>query len=405
MRWVGEADFDRVALTRARCYGSASKDLPRYQEGIPADRRAKDGDFLLAEQNGQPVGTATCLSLSMWVRGGRVPCQGVAWVGTIKTHRRNLRAPGGGVASQIMREALRRAREHEQVVSALMPFRGSYYEHFGYGIVERRCTWTVPLAVLPAGSFEGVGFLEMSDADALAACRQRIVARGQCDIERSEGGWGVYLKKWEDGLVAVDRLADGSIGGYLAFQHMQINEKDVVNVTEVGYEDFDGLQRLLHFLASLRDQYTFAAITLPADLPLNWMLREVQLPHRLVNHPHADVRLFTRMQVRVLDHKRLIEAMHLPDGRAGKVIVAVKECEGHESRFAIDYSAGRASAATTEASPQFECASHVWAAIVCGDMKATIALKLGLATATHPVAAEALDVLAEGPVPFCQEYF
>ena len=32
----------------------------------------------------------------------------------------------------------------EQVISALMPFRGSFYEHFGYGIAECRCTWTVP---------------------------------------------------------------------------------------------------------------------------------------------------------------------------------------------------------------------------------------------------------------------
>src|SRR5439155_1335951 len=127
--------------------GGASKDLPSFQEGIRFDQRPAPGDFLLAEQDGYPVGTATSLSMSMWIRGGRVPCQGVGWVGTIKTHRRGSRGAGGGVASQVMHEVLHRAREREQVVSALGPFRGSFYEHFGYGNVERHCSWTVPLAV------------------------------------------------------------------------------------------------------------------------------------------------------------------------------------------------------------------------------------------------------------------
>ena len=79
---------------------------------------AQAGDYLLAESDGQAVGTATSLSMSMWIRGGCVPCQGVAWVGTIKTHRRGARVPGGGIASQIMRETIRLGRERGQVVSA-----------------------------------------------------------------------------------------------------------------------------------------------------------------------------------------------------------------------------------------------------------------------------------------------
>lgn len=405
MRWVGEQDFDRVAETRAKCYGAAKKDLAKFQEGIRFDRRASDGDYLLAERDGETLGTATCLSLSMWMRGVNFPCQGVAWVGTLKTHRRKSRTGESGIASQIMREVLGRARERGQVISALMPFRGSFYEHFGYGIVERLCTWTIPLSILPAGEFGNVQFMESNDLQALAQCRQRQVERGQCDIERSPAGWEVYLKKWEEGWVAVDRSADGVVNGYLAFQHLQKNEKDIINVTETGYDDIGALKRLLHFLASLRDQYAFATLTLPADLPLNWILREVQLPHRLVNHPHAEARPFTRMQVRILDHKRLIEGLKLPADRKGKAVVAVEESEGHESRFLIDFSDGRASVSATEVAAQFECSDRVWAAIVCGDLKAIAAVNLGLASATTAGAADTLNVFAEGPVPFCQEYF
>src|SRR5665213_3112105 len=350
MRWTGEPDFDRIAQTRQRCYGGADRELPKFQEGVRADARARNGDYLLAESDGHTVGTATSLSMSMWIRGGRVPCQGVAWVGTIKTHRRGARVPGGGIASQIMRETIRLGREREQAVSALMPFRGSYYEHFGYGVVERLCTWTIPLAVLPAGPFDDVRFYESADREALALCRQRIVEAGQCDIERTDGGWNYWLNKWQEGLTVVDRSADGTIHGYLAFQYVQKEKQDYVNVTEAGYEDIAALKRLLHFLCSLRDQYTFATLTLLVDLPVNRILREQQIPHRLVNHPHAEVRPYTRMQLRVLDHKRLIEALHFPPACAGRVVVEIHESEGDKNRFAIAIEDGRASVTATDAS-------------------------------------------------------
>lgn len=405
MRWVGEAEFDRVAETRAYCYGGATKDFSRFGEIIRFDRRCQAGDYLLAERDGKPVGTATSLSLNMWMRGASIPCQGIAWVGTIKTQRRTSSTPGGGVATQIMRETLRLGRERGQVVSALMPFRGSFYEHFGYGIVERRTTWTVPVSILPSGPFEGVGFLAADDLPALASCRQRCVEQGQCDVERSEASWQVYLKKWEDGLVAVDQDSDGSIHGFIAFQHVQKNEKDILEATEMGYETIARLKKLLHFLASLRDQYSYVSLTFPADLPLNLLLREPQIPHRLVNHPYAEARPFTRMQIRVLDHRRLIEAMRLPADRSGKVVVAVHEAEGHVSKFAIDIAGGRASAAPSDATPQFECSNRMWAPIVSGDLSATSAARLGLVQCHDPAAAALLDIFAEGPVPFSNEYF
>jgi predicted acetyltransferase len=387
------------------CYAPSTKDLPRYADGIRADRRAAPGDFLLAKQDGLPVGTATSHSFSMWIRGGRVPCQGVGYVGTLKTHRRGSRSAGGGVASRIMRETLRKAREREEVVSALMPFRGSFYEHFGYGFVERRCTWTLPLSTLPTGEFDGIGFYRAEDAQALAACRQRIVETGQCNIERSPAGWDWFMRSAEDGLLVVDRAASGTIRGYLAFQHLHQNGTDTVKLTESGYADLEGLRRQLHFLASLRDQYSFATLTLPADLPLNWLLRERQIPHRLVNHAVPEVRPFVRMQLRVLDHRRLIESMHLPIECRGKAAVAVQEAEGDVSRFTIDISDGRASVRPTGDDGGFACPASVWPAVITGDLPATQAMRLGLATVDDPGTAKLLDVFAQGPVPFCSEYF
>lgn len=388
------------------CYAHAAKDIERYGLGIREDIRAKAGDFLLAERDGMALGTSTSLSMTMWVRGTPIPCQGVAYVGTIKTHRR--RTDGGdGIATQLMRETVRLAREREQVVSALMPFRGSFYEHFGYGFVERRSEWTLPLAVLPHGAFDGIRFYGAGDLQELAGFHQRIVERGQCEIERPENVWPRFLTvENEAGFVVVDRpRADGPVHGYICFEHSRLESKDCLRVMQIAYEDIPALQRQLHFLASLRDQYLAAIVTLPADLPLNWLLRETQLPHRLVNHAHADVRQDTRMQVRVLDHKRFIESLHLPKEHRGRVVVSVLESEGTESRFEIDVAEGKASVSTSRATPGFTCRDRVWAAIACGDLSTSRAVELGIASSEDARAIDVLEGFGAGPAPFCHEYF
>ena len=411
-RWITEeAQLDRVAETRMRCYAAAPADLERFTKGIRLDRRARLGDYLLAERDGEALGTTTSISLTMWVRGAPLPCQGVAFVGTIKTHRRGATASSQrGIASQLMDHTLRRARERGEVVSALMPFRASFYEHFGYGLVERRHQWTVPLSILPGGDFDGFHFARANDEDldAMLKCRQRMVERGQCDIERSRDAWEAYYKTpVGEFFEVVDRAADNTVRGYLLFANEKVDGKTYLRVEEQAYDSPDALRRQLHFLASLKDQYGAAILTLPRDVPLNWMLRESQLPHRAVEHPVPKLQTITRMQVRVLDHKRFLEALKLPREpvTSGAVNIAVQECEGAVSRFRVEISDGHARVSPSDASPDIECPDKTWAAIACGDMTATDAARFGLIRARDERAARVLDVLSVGPAPFCAEYF
>jgi predicted acetyltransferase len=410
LRWISlddDDDRDRLARTRMLCYSAASSELDAIRDRLIVEPRNRSADFLLAEQDGVPVGTATGLRLTLWARGGSVPCQGVAWVGTIKTHRRgSTGGSAGGIATQLMRETLRIARERGQVVSALMPFRASFYEHFGYGLVERRVDWTVPLAVMPPGRFDGMRYYEDRDLAALVECRQRIARRGQCDMERPAAYWELFLKRASDGFFVVDRPeADGPVRGWAYFRDSTENGRTLLRVVEMGYETPADLMRLLHFFGSLKDQYSAAVLTLPVDLPLNRLLRETQLPHRPVEHAVAEMRPYTRMQLRVLDHPRFIQAMHLPSGTRGRATVAIRETEGHASRLATEIAGGRANVGTATGDAQFECTDVTWASVVTGDLRATAAVELGLATCHDPAVARLLDAFAEGPPPFCGEYF
>jgi predicted acetyltransferase len=405
LKWVGEESYERIAEARMRCYAPAANTLPRYIDGLTKFRRAKPGDFLLAERDGEVVGTTTSLSLHIHMRGGRIACQGVAYVGTIKTARRLGDGEEKGIASQLMIETIRKAREREQPISALMPFRASYYEHFGYGNAEHRAEWTIPLAILPRGDFAGYRFYRASDLPQLMKLRQAECERGQCDIETSPQSWELWMSQWPEGMVAVDDR-DGQLRSFVHFTEDRGASRATLEFSDWCAPSPQAMLRLFYFAASLKDQYSDLKITLPGDYPLNRVLRETQIPHRQVDHPVAAVRPFTRMQIRILDHKTALEAMKLPMNANGKIRLAVNECEGTISRFVADVDGGRIAISNSDQSADVELSDVLWASIVSGDITASKALQLGLlAAGTSSNAIELLDSFSVGPAPFCQEYF
>jgi predicted acetyltransferase len=404
LRWVNDDERERVAETRMLCYSPASRERAAYVERLNNDARSRAGDYLLAEENGVAVGTSTGMALTMWVRGGAVSCQGVAHVGTVKTHRRRS---GGGIGTVLMNETLRSARERGFVLSALMPFRGTFYEHFGYGFMERRADWTIPMAILPQRENDEFRFYRESDFEELVRFKQRLTERTHGDIERPAALWKQYLDGSDDGHCVVERSGDGPIRSFIYFVQTHHQHQDTLKVDEALYEDAGGLRRVLGFLGSLRDQYAFASMVVPGDLPLNRLLVEDQMTHRQNrNHATAEVRPFNRMQVRVLDHAKLINAMKsLPRDRSGKVVVAIRETEGATSKIAIELKDGAAAASATDASADVEMSDRMWAAVALGDLPATRAADLGLIAVTNRTPLGVLDALSAGAAPFCREYF
>lgn len=405
-RWGQREDYDRIALIRMRSYSATLARMAYYSEGIVKDARAKPGDFLIATKNGEDVGTATSMSLQMWMRGARFPCQGVAYVGTIKTQRR-AGVPGEpGIASQIMHKLLDRARERGEAITALMPFRASYYEHFGYGNAERRTEWTIPIGLLPKIDFSGFRFFDQSISDQqLIEVRQRECQQGQCDVETSPEGLTFWKNYWNEGIVVVDQPDNSkSLRGYAVIHEVRDELKAIAHVEDWCCDSTESLLRLLGFLGSLRDQYSFARITLPSSMPLNRLLKETQLPHRQVDHPHAVARMFTRMQIRILDHRRVLESFKLESNLTGKASVAIKESEGSITKLSLDFDGPKVSVKDST-DGAVEMTDVIWSSIVSGELRASDALKFGLIRSNDPMKATMLDAFSEGAAPFCQEYF
>jgi predicted acetyltransferase len=407
LRWIGEKDLDRVAQVQTRCYGSGDRECEGTTAGLRKQFATGCIEFVLAEREGEAVATAGCWAFTMWVRGAALACQGVAGVGTIRTERRGRGGADEGTASQLMREVVAHARERGQVVSALMPFRSSFYEHFGYGVVERRCRWVVPLSSLPTGPLGGVDYYRPEDLAGIQRLRQQMVQGGQCDIERLGCTWEGFAQQFRDGFTIVDRgdAGDAGVRSWMLLRQREEDGRRILEAREMGYESLSALQRQLHFLAAQRDQFAAVELDLPVDLPLNWLLKERQVSGGPLNHPCARLRQANRMQVRILDHKRFLEALHLPQQTRGRAVIAIHETEGSVSRFSMEVADGRVVVRPSDTTADAECCDRTWAALACGELSVTQAQAMELITMRHARAVPVLESLGVGPVPFCREDF
>ena len=93
--------------------------------------------------------------------------------------------------------------------------------------------------------------------------------------------------------------------------------------------------------------------------------------------------------------------MKLPADAKGSAVMAVYECEGHESRFAVDVSDGRAMVTASDATPDVRLRRPRLGRRRHRRRVGDDAVRWGLAEGTAGV----LDVLSRGPAPFCNEYF
>ncbi len=403
-RWTGFTDAELIGQLRLDCYGSGLVDRPKFMASVTDDPRAQDGDFLLVEQGARPVGTAMSLRLTGYVRGAKLPVQGVAYVGASRTERRKATTGGASVATTVMKLTIEKARERGDVLSALMPFRASYYEHFGYGIVERRSEWTLPVGLLPVVATDGIKLCEAHDVPALVEAKGAIARAGQCDFERPEGEWRRLLTRAEAGFTVVDREGAHARGWATFMTEPDASGVRAARVTDWGARTNADFVRLLAFFGTLKDQYARVHIVCPADWQVSRLLKESQVPHRPVPHPTASWQTHTRMQVRVMDHHKLLEAIRWPEEVKGTAEVCVHECEGRESRFIVQVKGGAASVRAGGTGKDFTTKDSHWAAVAMGDVSAAEAVRLGLA-ASESGSFAVLGGLMEGPKAYSLEYF
>jgi predicted acetyltransferase len=250
---------------------------------------------LLAEEDGRSLAAVTALRMQQNVRGSVHDMAGVASVATHPSARRR------GLVRELMQRLLRQMRDEGCAVSALYPFRPSFYARFGFvGIPRQRTATFAPegLSHLVRAELPGdVEWLPMSEGfDAYDGLTRRLLGQRH--------GFAVFdevrtpefrdAKAW----VALARV-DGEVVGAVRYR-VDSYGGDLI-ASDLLYSDPLGRALLLQFFARHVDQVARVVVTVSTDeVPELWGTDMSVLTEGRVDRPRHGGPM-----VRVLDMESL----------------------------------------------------------------------------------------------------
>ena len=357
------------------------------------------GRLLIAEKDGQVVGTTGILDFHMTLGGKLCPVDGVAAVAVDSFARRQ------GVADRLVRESIHFSHRNQRPASALYPFRGDFYRRFGYAQVE----WTEALQAQPRtlpDSEERSRVRPYRDSDRTGI--ERVYARasrGTTGLLKRDDvwwDWRVLMEKQERLVYAPS--ASGPIEGYaicsmvdwepMGSRHYRVME--LIANTPRAYRG------LLGWLSSLGDEIGTIEIYRPRDNSLvpflhNWTSATPPTELYRVNHMGY---LGWGMMVRITHLEKAL-AFRPARGVRGSLTVELTDpvLEANQRPVTVRFDGSKARIARNARGHRVRADIRVFSQIWFGAVAATQARALGQLEC-NAQAAEMMDRAWYGPTPF-----
>jgi len=310
-----------------------SFDLPEDTEEREAwkTRNLETGGIergMVAEDDGQIVGTLGAFDLDMTVPGGSVPCAGTTWVSVAPSHRRR------GVLRRMMSAHLSEAVEHGDVIAALWASDSAIYQRFGYG----RAVESVAIDLdRPMARFRDAApipeRIEMITKEAAADMLPPLYERIRRDLPgtfaRSEPWWAHrHLRDSPERRggrsamrIAVSSAEDGTATGYVIFRVESKFESghsnDVVHVVELLGSTPGSWSALWSLVLGLDLATRVKGSFRPLDDPLFEFLTGIRRVERTLSDT---------VWVRVLDVERALTSRTY--GQPGALTIAISDGMG-----------------------------------------------------------------------------
>lgn len=256
------ADMETINQLKTLAFGGGD---PVIDAGLPTGRRCTVDTIIVAEADGQVVGTACAFPTQMWLSGVPVSMGAVADVTTHPDHRRQ------GIFQMMMAYLLQRMAKQNLAVSVLFPAAHPLYHRFEYAAAATWHAYSIkPENLTPFLERNHVRPFVEADLRAL----QSIYRGGQLSqadgrLTRSAERWGVLtgtaFRRDNKHIVVYD---DGGVSGYLKYT---LAAGGVLQVAEMFVATDAAYRGLWGYLAT---QPNIAAIdyVAPADDPILHML-------------------------------------------------------------------------------------------------------------------------------------
>jgi predicted acetyltransferase len=387
---------EELLSTAAPLRAYAFQPSPRKPDEEELRRRLPygvDNRVLVAFDGDRPVATATSLPMTQSVRGTVFPAAAIAGVAVDPAARRR------GLGRRLVGQLLAEGREQGQVVTALYPFRESFYGRLGYvSAPQLRVARLNPSALLPllpldlGGSVERVTLLDsLPDYRALLAGLQTTTHGLMLRGETAAGG-AAEINEW----VAIARDATGTVVGALQYEIKAWRGE--LHVLAFVTRTVPARYQLLQWLAHHADQVSTAVLMLPPDtLVENWL-------------PDLEVTTATRTDFvtpmnRVLDVRAL---RGVPCGPGPEIAIRLTDpfCPWNEGTFTLADDAGTLAIEPTTAEPAATLSIQALTALLYGGHDPAEFPFLGWGTPDEPTCAR-LRALFPPPanLPYLYEEF
>ena len=362
-------ELDAVAYVRSIGFGGSEAESLAMLTGNP---RYNFSHIIIAEYQGEIIGSATAFPVQMWLSGVPVNVGAVAGVTVLPEYRRN------GIAAKMMRFCIMRMFAEGQALSVLFPFSHKYYNNFGYGVIGDVHAYRVNpnnLTVFEEG--HKVRAFKPGDLQTM-----RVMYKGQLTwhngwFTRSNEWWDKLVQRWPH-IMVYDN--DGYIEGYFSYEMNKgpKGEREL-HIREFFAAEDAACRGLLGYLAAQNEADVIEYLA-PPNTPLRYALRQ----------PIADgaenrgwvfndlCHVTAGPMGRIINLSAALTARFYSRHMSGERVIRVKDpiIPTNEEPLQFRLVDGRAETRPSERKPQLETDIATMSQILCGYISAMDARRL-----------------------------
>jgi predicted acetyltransferase len=391
IRPVEPAELDDVAEMRAVGFGGRKEHI---LVRLKNDPRYKNAELVVAEFDGQLVGTASVFPAQMWLSGVPLSVGAVAGVTVLPSYKRK------GIAGKLMETLITKMHADGLALSVLFPFSHRYYNNFGYGTISDLHAYAIaPENIAVTGDASQVRPFSPDDLPMM-----RVVYKGQMTwhngwFTRSNAWWDNIVERWQN-IVVFE--TDGFIDGYLIFLNKNGPKGEkILHIREFFAAEPEAYQALLAYLA--QQKVEVIEYLAPADTPLRYSLAEpiavnAENRHWIFN----DLCHITPGPMgRIINLSEALTTRFYTRGMSGERVLKVRDPQvpANEAPIVFRLVDGRAETRPAgDAAPQIETDISTLTQVMCGYLTSADARRLGRFNTDADTASWLDKITADAPL-------
>jgi len=411
VRRARDADLPEMARIHHASYPGAKMTLEETVERFRTNPRIPLEDYWICEKDSRLVGLFALYKFQMYRVGKVIPAGGIGSVAVAPEARRER------IAYWMMVRAVEIMDQNSVPLSILYPFRHSFYQHLGWGLIGRVNMYRFAPESLPNfPERESISpVVTQEDQETVMACYHSYAQRQNGMVQRDDPYWYevVYKNAQCYAYISPD---SGKMEGYVTFRYRPHPQSRAFSSTDIEVWDFvwnsrKALHGLLGFLASQRDQVKIIDFPDQTGLPFDQILSEPQMPdgrHSWLLGAET-IHVGANLMGRIVQLKRALTAAERFGNGSGKVILKIADelNSANSEQIKIELDRGRLEFTPRGVTAPITLSTDIstFSSLYWGAIKLTDAVVLGKVELEGKGDAGFLKQMFDVPRPVCMDHF